>query len=135
MIWERSRPSGTSERAATPKHMKTPREARVFTITCTFVMPRRRESALSDHYEDVLGMHNDMQEGQADIIRLLERKNAKLMAEYSDIQSRLHVNNAHDVLRELMEKINYNFSRIYEARLNLSDGFEVYAHYMRTGRF
>lgn len=99
-------------------------------------MPRRRESALSDHYEDVLGMHTDMQEGQADIIRLIEHRNAILMAEYQEIQSRVpFLPEYSHLLRELMRRINQNFIRIGRATLNLSDGFDFYAQYMRTGRF
>ena len=80
-------------------------------------------------------MHNDMQSGQARIIELLERKNAKLQIEYNKFRVRPDAILDQAYTDHLMEKISDNEWKIYHAKNNLDDGFHYYERYMKTGRF
>ena len=95
----------------------------------------RRESALLDHYEDVLGMHNDMQSGQGRIIELLKQKNAKLKLEINRIQARPDAILDQAYTDQLKEQFSDNLWKIHHAMQNLDDGFHYYERYMKTGRF
>ena len=137
MIWERSRPSGNSERAATPKHMKTPREARVFTIHRTMAprtrVVKRRESALSDeHAEQVSWFHRDHELAMQLIVLLKEKRRGKIrdMSRLMALNNPGHYQAAINIIYEQISDINFELSI---AEHEHEQAMSYYEEWMYTG--